>query len=74
VQRAGISSGQDKSIGALSLGHGGTDLGLSFVDRYDVFAGHMAATLGPYLILDHDRAHAHPLIGWTVCTTFFTSP
>src|SRR5262249_52341596 len=43
--------------------HRGPDLGLHDFRRNDLLAGHMAAALGPSLVLEKDRARTHALVG-----------
>src|SRR4029079_7214842 len=62
VDLAGVGARQDPGFRIEPLRARGPDLGFGQFDRHHLLAGHMAAALGPLLVLDQDRADAHTLV------------
>src|SRR5262245_29757916 len=58
-----VGAHADERLGIKPLRHSGPDLGLDDFRRNDLLAGHMAAALGPSLVLEKDRARTHAFVG-----------
>src|SRR5262249_45350311 len=59
---ASVGARQDPGLRIEPLGARSLDLGLGQFHRHNLLAGHVAAALGPLLVLDQDRADAHALV------------